>query len=156
MTSSMLKGRFIQTVCSFRKITIRGCKSWPSCKSLCSSVLYIFWPHTRLFVLHKGEKPCVSPLNTLLSALHFWHSEHFPSGHQMCVSFSSIPADFQASVGCPLQFIQFWHSLPRDNIRLHTWRVQSPLQRPLCPDCYLGLWPIGYKSEAPMTLFGFK
>ena len=70
----------------------------------------------------------------------------------MCVSFSPIPRDFQASVGVLYNVYNY------DNLYLeitldHTHEGFSPpLQMPIAsPDCYLCLWPISYKSEAPMT-----
>ena len=83
-------------------------------------------------MLHKGENLlCFSSQHSAFStslltlrALPLWSPN-------VCEFFSHTER-FSGISGCPLQFIQFWHSLRRDNIRSHTWRVQSPTSNANC------------------------
>ena len=83
-------------------------------------------------MLHKGENLlCFSSQHSAFStslltlrALPLWSPN-------VCEFFSHTKR-FSGISGCPLQFIQFWHSLRRDNIRSHTWRVQSPTSNANC------------------------
>lgn len=130
-----------------------------------------------MFGVFKSQPPCRSYALTLLSLTLERGSLSFVKEKNLC--FSSQHSALSTSLLTPRIFILVakcvWVFLPHQEILRHQPSVLQcnstltlstrrqhqvpqvkglvpPLQMPIaCPDCYLCLWPIGYKSGVPIT-----